>query len=236
MACNPPNCLEIPPALNAPLPSTLCGAIITWYRIFPITFTLRANGPDAVRAALEGIANAGGTVLNATWFYTDDTGACTIEVDTFTKIPGKPDSGINVTCPPGFVYDPGLEACVLDVVIIPPIPPGGGGGGGSGGGGSAGGGCKPDCVLADGSPGQGSLPCKLVCAASGFDDAECREACCIKCGDPPVDFLELRSRGFKAPMLPSKVRKSIVAAPTSSLARVFMSNPSNRANRDLPGR
>jgi hypothetical protein len=118
------NCLVIPQLLTGPLPPRLCGATLVWYRSFPITFTLVLNTPGEVADAFRQIFNAGGTILEAHYLYTDSQGVCSIEVDVFPPAGGR--AATQVTCPPGWTYDPISERCVLTTTpppIPPPIPP-----------------------------------------------------------------------------------------------------------------
>lgn len=264
MACNPPNCLEIPPrvdpstgdVLPGRTPFPVCGWSLQWYEHFPILLGL--SGPDepSLDLALNGIAAAGGRIYSLRVGFLASDGSCQF-IDILYPYPGNPNpSGQpQVTCPPGFTYDPVAEACVFDSIVIvpppppptppppitppppttppPPAPPPGGGFGTC---------ANPNCIIGgligDAKPGVLSPACLAICAASGKPDDVCDQTCCQLCvSDPPADFLELRFRQFPAPaVMPIAARKSIVEAPTSSLAQVFMANPSNRGNRGLKGR
>lgn len=297
MACNPPNCLEIPPASPPSGKSfPVCRWHLTWYRVWPITFDLSDSGAGSeatLATALNGIANAGGRLLDLDVSYLDSSGACTLTVSTIYPTPGNPNpSGSGqpqVTCPPGFVYDPVAEACVLEAIVVTPPPPPGPPPPGPPPPGPPpppSGGCPPvqdvtfwsvvECarclwdsavaafvcpVCAFTEPGVLTPVAILACLKCAWASIDAVAACgqCAKLQfsdivyvfrffdcfahlfssrkkDPPMDFLESRFLKFPRPQPSTRARKSIVEAHSASLARVFMSNPSNRANRDLPGR
>src|SRR5260370_26294140 len=123
MACDPPNCLEFPPALTPPAP--LCGWELTWYRNWPIALPLGGIGLGSaeLQQAVTNIANVGGRVLQANLFFRDSKGGCTLEVSVLYPNPGT--AGVvnqQVTCPPGYRWDNLNEQCVLDIPIPIPIP------------------------------------------------------------------------------------------------------------------
>jgi len=215
MACDPPSCLEIPPAL--PPSSPLCGWELTWYRIWPITFPLGGIGlgTSELQQALTNIANAGGRVLSANLFFRDSKGGCTLEVTVLYPNPGAPGL-INqqVTCPPGYRWDSLNEQCVLDIPIPIPIPlpgpgPGPGPGPEPGPGPAVPPGCRPNCTnTSTGRVGNLSLPCMFLCDVAEVGEQECINSCCVPCDvvDPPVPrgTLELSS-GERRSLLPSHI-------------------------------
>lgn len=112
MACNPPQCLEIPP--NQP-GSTFCGWFVTWYRVWPITFPLEGGGLSyaSLQNTLNNIRNAGGAVLSIKYYYLDSSGRCTLVVEYIFDSPGGPGNfGQNSICPPGFYFDVASETCI----------------------------------------------------------------------------------------------------------------------------
>jgi hypothetical protein len=128
MACDPPNCLEIPPATGPGSTFPVCRWDITWYRIWPISFPLSGADAGSLAAAINGIANAGGRIITEDVWFLDSDGKCTLEVSIVNPTPATPNQQQpEITCPPGYVYDLQQEACVLETIIIPPPPNGGGG-------------------------------------------------------------------------------------------------------------
>lgn len=191
--CNPPQCLEIPPALPPPSPTAddICGFTLDWYRSWPIIFGVNGTGLDATQLSqvLNSIANAGGRLLDINLFFKDADGNCTIEVSILYPNPGPGSpSQYQVQCPPGWTWDSQLEECVAPLPIIIPPPPGFGNGGGGGGGGGTGK-CDPlvDPEACCPAPSHESKPCVVLCLYAGvLSLKQCLIACCVPPPDPPL--------------------------------------------------
>lgn len=234
MSCNPPNCLEIPPASwPNPFPpaAEVCGWNFRWYLHFPIL--LDASGPDATTLAnaIADVRGNGGGLYSLNLFFRDAKGACTIEVSILYPSPGNVLRTPQVNCPPGYTWDDLNEQCVL--TIIPPVGPPGGGGTGNGhtggNGGSGGFSCaNPNCIVGGltgpARPGVLSPACIALCAAAGKSDDICDQACCQLCvADPGLesDF----KAGFNVAKIitrPKVVQKRSAQAPL--LAGFFSSD------------
>lgn len=190
--CNPPNCLQIPKAncfsVVGYSQRPNCGGLIYDFPFDP------SLGPSSV-----GPFSFAPFLCHVFWGFLQLDGSC-VRVEVTNPSPtGTPVVGqSNVQCPPGFIYDPIHEACVLEGVLIiwpngisppppspppppPPSPP------------PINADCAhPNCIIGgligEARPGVLSPACLEICGASGKPDDVCDQACCQLCvaTDPPV--------------------------------------------------